>query len=203
MKCAGVAIVFFGLLRSAYAAHVPLKSQRQLEPDAAPTVHLIYMVGSKVPSDMEARIKAVGGAIMQHLAILSRVGIIAVTGLSADAASILRSQPDVEAVDLDFASPAEPNSSVSKPERHSVDQQAVGGPAVRRLSPSNPAAADVYNSRQWNMRAIAADKVRTSMRAPSDLRFVLILPLRCAVVALIAHTGRHGLPASSGLIVFE
>jgi hypothetical protein len=162
MKCTAAALAVFGLLcSSATAAHAPLKGlQRQLV-TASNDVYLVYMVGSSVPSDMEARIKAVGGTVLQHLSILNRVGIIAVSGLSAEAATQLRSQSDVEAVDLDTASPLmDPNSSARAFQRGGAAEETVqvDGTAVRRLSPGNPADAEKYTVRQWNMRAISADK---------------------------------------------
>lgn len=116
--------------------------------------YLVYMKGSStVPTNMEARIQAVGGTVLHHLDILNRVGIIAVN-LSADAANQLRANADIEGVDLD-------NPTTLKVDTPQKDSGGVGGPSRnirRQLSPDDPTTAAVYASRQWNMRAIQADK---------------------------------------------
>jgi subtilisin family serine protease len=116
--------------------------------DAQPTgKHLIAFTGNEFPQDYDERISALGGTVEANY---PEIGVAVANGLTEDAAERLRSFKDVQVVEQD----------VERQWLEPVAEEALAEDAsseVAPASPNNPDRALRY-ARQWNMRAIKADK---------------------------------------------
>jgi len=115
---------------------------------------VVARASSGVPDDLARRVAAVGGSVESaHPSI----GIAVVAGMNEAGAASLATTPDVGAVlediEIDAATPA------------GLDEP-VAGSDVSAHSPTNPGAAAFF-PRQWNLRAIGAERAWAAGRLGS------------------------------------
>jgi lantibiotic leader peptide-processing serine protease len=140
---------------------VPLshRSATALQETLAPARHIVVFAASQgTPADFARRAAALGGSLE---ASLDSIGVAVVTGLSNAAADSLAAMSDVSFVEPDMTS-----SVISDEDALTVDDVGSGdsvdpsafavGPDVTATAGS-PAEAKLF-ARQWNMRAIGADR---------------------------------------------
>jgi lantibiotic leader peptide-processing serine protease len=130
---------------------------------------IVFSETDTLPTDTEQRIADLGGRVERQY---PEIGVAVASGLSEDAAESLESFEDVQAVDADV-------------ERQWLDPQ-VEEPLVEPLveeasstevepaNPTNPKDA-FYYGRQWNLRAVKADKAWDAGRLGSPEVSVAIL----------------------------
>ncbi|HEX5581641.1 MAG TPA: S8 family serine peptidase, partial [Gemmatimonadaceae bacterium] len=103
--------------------------------------YLVRFTGNGVPRDFATRVKALGGqVIFAH----AGAGVAAVSGFDDARAGQIAARSDVAAVDADMV------VELDEPATETAQ-------AVQPESPAKPATAFFY-PRQWNMRAIGADR---------------------------------------------
>ena len=118
----------------------------------APARHLVvFAAGQGTPADFARRAELLGGTLE---ASLDSIGVAVVAGLNDEAADSLAAMSDVSYVEPDMTS-----SVVSEEEALAVDDVGSGGAADvdATASAGSPSDAKLY-ARQWNMRAIGADR---------------------------------------------
>jgi lantibiotic leader peptide-processing serine protease len=105
--------------------------------------HLVVMGGQRLPQGFAERVASLGG---QVVAAYDQIGVAVVRGLGGDAVDSLRGDNDVAMVEPD----------------HIIDfLDAIEAGPVTEVEPdshANPTAAFFF-PRQWNMRAISAERV--------------------------------------------
>jgi subtilisin family serine protease len=133
--------------------------------DAASRHFVLFKSQNKVPAGFASRVAALGGKVESAY---DAVGAATVLGLSANAVATLRGSSDVASVDQDEAFSVDyrtvPQSEIA----------AAAGTAVRAADASGPAGA-FYFARQWNHRAIGADKAWAAGKRGSSAVRVAIL----------------------------
>ena len=130
--------------------------------------HIVVFTDEAIPTDFAARVEALGGAVTRTV---PQIGIAAVRGLSAGAAATLARTDGITAVEPDepqgfFASdpvadPAEVLASFSL--QSAAPPAVLGAGAVPAFAAPRGSDAPLPGSalwypRQWNMRAIGADR---------------------------------------------
>ena len=141
----------FGALTIAACSEAPVPTAAPLKGMGATAsladesgIYLVSFKGNGVPADFSNSVAKLGGNVMWAHA---GVGLAAVEGLSASAASTLSVRKDVAAVDADaYTTLDEPAATTT---------ESIGDGAVE--STANPAGAFFF-PRQWNMRAIHANE---------------------------------------------
>jgi len=110
--------------------------------------HVVLFAAERVPPDFVERVERLGGTVMQSL---DSIGVGVVDDLSPSAAAILAAGADVQAV--------EPDVTFQLAGADVLDGVPADGTAeaLEAAASSSPTAAILY-PRQWNMRAIGADR---------------------------------------------
>ena len=103
--------------------------------------HIVLFTAERVPADFGERVERLGGTVQQSL---DSIGVGVVSDLSPAAAAILAADADIRAVEPDVT--------------FQLAGEALPGDDVADITAETlPTAATLY-LRQWNMRAIGADK---------------------------------------------
>ena len=110
--------------------------------------HLVLFTAERVPADWGERVSRLGGSVE---ASLDGIGVAAVTGLSAAAAVELAGSADVRAVEPD------PVTRDDGEAANDPAEQAASDPLAPADATASPTSAQFY-ARQWNMRAVFADR---------------------------------------------
>ena len=114
--------------------------------------HLVLFSSEQVPADFGQRVASLGGSV--EIA-LDEIGMATVTGLSQAAATELAGAPGVRSVEADPLIPGKADRSASSSSSaKTLESEAA---AVAAEATGLPSGARFY-SRQWNMRAVLADK---------------------------------------------
>ncbi len=106
-----------------------------------PGQYLVMFNGNGIPASFAGDVAARGGSIESSIA---KLGIVVISGISADAATAIAGRTDVQAFEPDALTYLDPSE---------VEVEAV--PADEVASPASPTGATRF-ARQWNMRAINA-----------------------------------------------
>lgn len=123
--------------------------------------HLVMLKGKGVSSSFQKEVDKLGGEITYS----HDIGIAVVTGLSDDAAAALGGHKNVQEMVLDSSFELDPV----------FDSSSVLAADAAPASPGDPASAAIYQSYQWNMRAIQADMAWDAGRTGSSDITVAIL----------------------------
>jgi lantibiotic leader peptide-processing serine protease len=127
-------------------AGLPGRGATEARATAADGRHIVVSRASEgVPADLAQRVSAVGGAVE---ATYPAIGMVVVTGLTDAAAASVATAPDIGAVLEDIT------ITGAVPAGHEEPVMASGGSAQ---SATNPATAAFF-PRQWNLKAIGADR---------------------------------------------
>ena len=163
--CCLAASIAFGFAGcSGGVAQPPNSSARSGAPDltadGTPNRVVIFSARS-VPSDLAARVSALGGAVEQSY---DAVGVAIVSGLSDVSAAALAASSDVKSVAVDH-------------ELQLLDDPAPSAPEVADVAPATPGDPALARSfaRQWHLRAIGADKAWAAGQLGSSAVRVAIL----------------------------
>jgi subtilisin family serine protease len=110
--------------------------------------HIVVFTAERIPADFAERVEQLGGTVSQSL---DSIGVGVVHGLSESAVATLAADADVRAV--------EPDIAFQLAGEDALDAESVDSPPLTALvdATASPTAASLY-PRQWNMRAIGADK---------------------------------------------
>jgi len=111
--------------------------------------HIVLFAAERVPADFQERVERVGGTVEQSL---DSIGVGIVYGLSEGAAAQLATDPDVRAVEPDVEFQIAAGEDVLDDDSADIAAEAILAEAT-----ASPKDATLY-PRQWNMRAIGADK---------------------------------------------
>jgi len=114
--------------------------------------HLVLFSSEQVPADFGQRVASLGGSV--EIA-LDEIGMATVTGLSQAAATELAGAPGIRSVEADPLLPGQADDSDNSVlSAKTLESEAA---AVAAEATGLPSGATFYN-RQWNMRAVLADK---------------------------------------------
>jgi subtilisin family serine protease len=127
--------------------------------ESASEDHLVVMEGQRLPKDFAARMQALGGSVV---AAYDAIGVAVVSGLSAETAAQLQAADDVQLVELDREI-----QMIDAAETEAVEAEGAE-------SHASPTLATRY-ARQWNMRAIGADRAWAAGHRGSSSITVAIL----------------------------
>ena len=125
--------------------------------------HVVVFASRAVPQDFASRVAALGGAVETAY---GPIGVAVVTGLADEGAASLRASSDVGVVERDH------QLQILDP-TETTEAEAVEGEVVADGHQS-PARASFY-ARQWNMRAIGADRAWAAGHRGSSRVTVAIL----------------------------
>jgi subtilisin family serine protease len=117
-----------------------------LSASASNGLYLVEFTGNRLPEDLAGRIAALGGVLVDAV---PEIGVATIGNMTEEAAAALAAQNDVATLLAD-----EPLTLPGKMRISATDAPA---PAPIPSSSSDPTLASVY-ARQWNMRAISADR---------------------------------------------
>src|SRR2546421_7029137 len=117
---------------------------------AADNRHVVLFSAERVPSDFRERVERLGGKVSESL---DNIGVAVVSGLSDSASASLAGDLDVRAVERDVSFAIAAGDDFLDGEALEVPSDAT---ALANTS-TVPQEASLY-ARQWNMRAIGADR---------------------------------------------
>ena len=117
---------------------------------AADNRRVVLFSAERVPRDFRGRVEQLGGKVSESL---DNIGVAVVSGLSDSASASLAGDPDVRAVERDVSFAIAAGDDFVDGEALEVPSDAT---ALANTS-TVPQEASLY-ARQWNMRAIGADR---------------------------------------------
>src|SRR6266545_2168108 len=110
--------------------------------------HIVLFAAERVPADFSERVQRLGGTVWQSL---DSIGVGVVDDLSPSAAAILAADADVRAVEPDLT------FQLAGEEALDAEPADISAETFQDAATVSPTAATFY-PRQWNMRAIGADR---------------------------------------------
>ncbi|HJQ09757.1 MAG TPA: S8 family serine peptidase [Gemmatimonadaceae bacterium] len=116
---------------------------------------VVFHAAQGIPADFSKRVELLGGTLA---ASLDSIGVAVVSGLSDDSAAALATMSDVAFVEPDtMASVISEEEAVAEADVTSPVSEELTAPADVTATGGSPADALLF-ARQWNMRAIGADR---------------------------------------------